>query len=77
MDHRSVALGFAALLLSAGGALAHEDHAGHAGQDKVGTVSFANSCAPAVQADLARGVAMLHLYCTRLVGQGVGVTRRS
>ena len=59
MVHRSVALGFAALLLSAGGALAHEDHAG---QDKVGAVSFANSCAPAVQADLARGVAMLHSF---------------
>jgi hypothetical protein len=62
MDHRSVALGFAALLISAGGALAHEDHAGHPGQDKVGAVSFANSCAPAVQADLARGVAMLHSF---------------
>ena len=62
MDHRSLLAGFAALLVSAGGALAHDDHAGHAGQDKVGTVRFANSCAPAVQADLARGVAMLHSF---------------
>ena len=54
MVHRSVALGFAALLLSAGGALAHEEHAGHAGQDKVGKVAFANSCVPAVQANFQR-----------------------
>ena len=65
MDHRSAiagVAGVAALLLSAGGALAHEGHAGHAGQDKVGSVSFANSCAPAVQAELAQGVAMLHSF---------------
>ena len=35
---------------------------GHAGHSKVGSVSFANSCAPAVQAELTRGVAMLHSF---------------
>jgi hypothetical protein len=59
-DKRAIAA--AALLISAGGACAGEDHAGHAGKDKVGTVRFVNSCAPAVQADIARGVAMLAAF---------------
>jgi hypothetical protein len=37
-----------------------ETHAGHV--MAVGTVDFVNSCAPAVQADFARGVAMLHSF---------------
>ncbi len=34
----------------------------HTGHEKLGTVSFANSCSPAVQADLARAVALLHSF---------------
>ncbi len=52
-------LAAAALLLSSGMANAQHNHAGHGG---VGAVSFANSCAPAVQEDLMRGVAMLHSF---------------
>ena len=39
-------------------ALAHETE----GKGKLGKVDFANSCSPAVQADLARAVAMLHSF---------------
>ncbi|MFC7475187.1 hypothetical protein ACFQS7_12535 [Dankookia sp. GCM10030260] len=62
MDHRSAiagVAGVAALLISAGAGLADEGHAGHS---KVGSVGFANSCAPAVQAELKQGVAMLHSF---------------
>src|SRR5689334_16698241 len=55
----TVAAGIAALLLSSGIARSHDEHAGHG---QVGEVNFANSCAPAIQADLARGVAMLHSF---------------
>ena len=43
---------------------ADEEHAGHehAGQEVVGAVTFANSCSPAVQQDLGRGIAMLHSF---------------
>jgi hypothetical protein len=43
-------------------ALCHDEHMGHAGHGHVGTVNFSNSCAAAVQPDLARGVAMLHSF---------------
>ena len=38
--------------------------AAHEGEEKgkLGTVKFANSCAPAVQQELQRGVAMLHSF---------------
>jgi tetratricopeptide (TPR) repeat protein len=49
----------AALLLHAGTAMAHDEHAGHMA---VGKVAFANSCAPAVQAEFLSGVAMLHSF---------------
>jgi tetratricopeptide (TPR) repeat protein len=49
----------AAFLLSSGVASAQHGHAGHG---SVGAVNFANSCAPAVQDDLMRGVAMLHSF---------------
>jgi tetratricopeptide (TPR) repeat protein len=67
MGFRTVVASIAALLVAAGPALAHDEHAGHeghdhTGHDNVGTVTFANSCAPAVQADFARGVAMLHSF---------------
>jgi tetratricopeptide (TPR) repeat protein len=59
--------GFTALacvvgLLTDGTALAHDEHAGHDAHGGVGKVVFVNSCAPAVQADFARGVAMLHSF---------------
>ena len=34
----------------------------HAGHDKLGQVNFANTCSPAVQADLNRAVALLHSF---------------
>jgi hypothetical protein len=34
----------------------------HAGHEKLGQVSFRNSCSPAVQADLNRAVALLHSF---------------
>jgi hypothetical protein len=34
----------------------------HAGHEKLGSVSFANTCSPAVQADLNRAVALLHSF---------------
>ncbi|WP_431271944.1 hypothetical protein [Dankookia sp. P2] len=61
MTPRRLAGALAALLLAPGAAFAQHDHA-HAAEEKVGKVSFANSCAPAAQADLARGVAMLHSF---------------
>jgi tetratricopeptide (TPR) repeat protein len=42
-------------------ALAHEDDAAKA-QKGLGSVNFANSCAPSVQQKLQRGVAMLHSF---------------
>lgn len=42
---------------------AHAAHGGHPGAElAVGTIMFANSCSDAVQAELARGVAMLHSF---------------
>jgi hypothetical protein len=55
----SLAASAAALLMTSGMALAHDEHEGHG---HVGKVTFANSCSPAVQADFARGVAMLHSF---------------
>ena len=51
--------GIAAVLLTAPVALAQHSRGAHGG---VGNVSFANTCAPAVQEDLMRGVAMLHSF---------------
>ena len=34
----------------------------HAGYEKLGQVNFANTCSPAVQADLNRAVALLHSF---------------
>jgi hypothetical protein len=73
MAHASLAaLLLAAPLVATEGARAEDSHAGHAhtasgldqvsGQDQVGQVAFANSCAPAVQTELLRGVAMLHSF---------------
>jgi tetratricopeptide (TPR) repeat protein len=62
MRLRTAIAGIAALLMNSGSAMSQDQHAAHEGHGKVGTVSFANSCAPAVQADFARGVAMLHSF---------------
>jgi hypothetical protein len=51
-----------ALCLTSGVAIADDNHEGHTGQNLVGKVAFANSCSPAVQTDLLRGVAMLHSF---------------
>ena len=59
MNIRFTLTAAAALLLSSGIAAAEHTHAGHG---TVGAVTFANSCAPAVQDDLMRGVAMLHSF---------------
>src|SRR6202166_259644 len=62
MKLRTVIASVAALLFTTVAALCHDEHEGHAGHGQVGNVNFSNSCAPAVQADLARGVAMLHSF---------------
>ena len=49
----------AMLLLSTVASLAHDDDEG---KGKLGTVKFDNSCDPKVQAQLQRGVAMLHSF---------------
>ena len=59
MNRRITITATAALLLSSGIAAAQHNHVGHG---TVGAVNFANSCAPAVQDDLMRGVAMLHSF---------------
>jgi hypothetical protein len=59
MNIRIVLTATAALLLASGTAYTQQSHAGHG---SVGAVNFANSCAPDVQDDLMRGVAMLHSF---------------
>jgi hypothetical protein len=51
--------GIAALLFTSAAAFSHDEHEGHG---HAGTVTFQNSCAPEVQAELMRGVAMLHSF---------------
>jgi hypothetical protein len=62
MKLRTIIAGAAAFLFTTVAALCHDEHEGHAGHGQVGNVDFSNSCSPAVQADLARGVAMLHSF---------------
>jgi tetratricopeptide (TPR) repeat protein len=63
MRLRTSLAGIAALLLTATTALAHDEHAGHESHGQVvGKVDFQNSCASEVQAELMRGVAMLHSF---------------
>jgi tetratricopeptide (TPR) repeat protein len=50
-----------ALTLGATGAVA-QDHEHHHSEAELGSVHFANSCRPEVQADLQRGVALLHSF---------------
>src|SRR3954447_6056784 len=51
--------GIAALLFTPAAAFSHDEHEGHG---HAGTVTLQNSCAPEVQAELMRGVAMLHSF---------------
>ena len=64
MSVRGLAIGIVALLTAASSGLAHADAAGGEteGGQLVGKVDFANSCAPEVQDDLQRAVAMLHSF---------------
>jgi tetratricopeptide (TPR) repeat protein len=48
--------------LAAVGALAHDDEAKKQAYQQLGNVQFANSCSPAVQQKLLRGIAMLHSF---------------
>jgi hypothetical protein len=51
------------LLIAASAARAHEDdEAQRKFSEKLGTVAFANSCAPAAQQSFQRGVALLHSF---------------
>ncbi len=40
----------------------HQPHAAGMAGEKLGTVSFENSCSPAVKVDFNRGVALLHSF---------------
>ena len=62
MKLRTIIVSVTALLFTNIAALCQDEHEGHAGHGQVCKVNFSNSCAPAVQADLARGVAMLHSF---------------
>ena len=62
MKLRTIIVCVTALLFTNVAALCQDEHEGHAGHGQVGTVNFSNSCAPAAQADLASGVAMLHSF---------------
>jgi hypothetical protein len=55
-------LSLAALMLLAASGWAGASDSHHAHKGDVGKVAFQNSCAPSVQADLLRGVAMLHSF---------------
>ncbi|HEU4352332.1 MAG TPA: hypothetical protein VFR66_10725 [Burkholderiales bacterium] len=48
--------------LASAGAFAHDDDAKPGSKLQLGKVNFANSCSPAVQQKLQRGVAMLHSF---------------
>jgi hypothetical protein len=52
----------AAIVLSALVASHPPAQEAHQHDGKLGTVKFANSCAPAVQADFGRGMALLHSF---------------
>ncbi len=62
MKLRTIIVCVTALLFTNVAARCQDEHEGHAARGRVGNVNFSNSCAPAVQADLASGVAMLHSF---------------
>src|SRR6202051_2778759 len=62
MKLRTIIASLTALLFTTVAALCHNEHDAHAGHAQGGNVNFSNSCVPAVQADLASDVAMLHSF---------------
>jgi tetratricopeptide (TPR) repeat protein len=61
MSRSSIVIAALFLALPVFVAAQHEEHAGAAGE-KLGTVHFETSCAPAVAAEFDRGVALLHSF---------------
>ena len=56
-------VGAISVTLATSGAAIAQDHAGHgAPQDRLGNVSFSNTCADAVKPQVNRGVALLHSF---------------
>lgn len=63
MRQTLLAVGVVALGFAAGGSATAQDHAGHgAPADRLGTVTFPNTCAEAVKPQVNRGVALLHSF---------------
>ena len=59
----TVLLGVCSLTLATSGAALAQDHAGHgAPADRLGSVTFPNTCADAVKPQVNRGVALLHSF---------------
>jgi hypothetical protein len=58
---KTISLSLLALALGAGSALA-QDHQHHHPEAELGSVRFANACRPEAQADLQRGLALLHSF---------------
>ena len=59
----TVLLGVCSLTLATSGAALAQDHAGHgAPADRLGSVTFQNTCADAVKPQVNRGVALLHSF---------------
>jgi len=59
----TVLLGVCSLTLGASGPALAQDHAGHgAPADRLGSVTFPNTCAEAVKPQVNRGVALLHSF---------------
>lgn len=50
----------------------HEQHAGGQGAERLGTVSFETSCAPAVREDMNRAVALVHSFEFHAAIEGFG-----
>ena len=61
---------FAVLVAAAPARAQHEEHAAAQSTEKLGSVSFANSCAPAASADFNRAVALLHSFEFRTAIEG-------
>jgi tetratricopeptide (TPR) repeat protein len=62
LAQRALVLAVLLAVVSGAGAHEHGAEAGTAGVAELGTVSFATSCRPAVQADFNRGIALLHSF---------------
>src|SRR3970282_1367740 len=61
---------FAVLVAATPARAQHEEHAAAQSTEKLGSVSFANSCAPAASADFNRAVALLHSFEFRTAIEG-------